>query len=195
MRAKKLLALSLLVAGCSTAPPATRNDDAVKTGSETANDATQAAKQAEAKGDTGLLVASSSDGPVTEAAPVVQEAPDTAPATEIEIEIRAGEPTFQGEPLPTDAMPTMFASAAKSDPETRVVITADRSTDAALVADISGKAATAGIEHIKVDWRPATDPTAPEAEGEKIVAPPKTDARPPEETKAKPAEKDAPEQK
>jgi hypothetical protein len=135
---------------CSSAAPQQMREDPVASGEETAKTAADAARQAEEEGNTGILIESS-----REAAPP-EDDEEEAPSPErsvLEIELRSGTPTMDGEPIPEGKLEDVIREAVEANPDLLVVFVRDSKTGPEMTTKYIEQARSAGAK--SVEERPA----------------------------------------
>lgn len=137
------IVLVLVLVGCSSPGHNVKRGDAVLSGEETAKRASDATREAEEKGETGIIVASSEPAEPEEA-DSGQSA--SAPAVLV-ITMRQGTPTLGGEPIV--GVGQVVTSAVEANPDVYVIVERDASTGPRAVEAVIDEAREAGAAHVE----------------------------------------------
>lgn len=161
MKLPALTAALLLIAACSSPRPAPARKDAVLTGDTTARAASEATRDAEKSGDTGVIVTSS------EAAEPPADGPATQPSapTVLEIALVNGATMIDGAAV-ADVTSAVKLAVDAGDVVVRIV--ADAQTPYARVVEVMDAVRAAGVDDIVLGAPPAppapADPSSAPAE-------------------------------
>lgn len=142
------LILLLFVAACSTTPPAPGPQP--PTGAQTAKQAGEATRKAEAAGATGVLIASSADGAPAPSEPSEPSA-DVAPPV-IRVSFSVDGAHVDGAPV---VLATYFAEQAALQPKPHLVLVVAPTVEYGAVVEALDLAKSAGLTRVAIETEPA----------------------------------------